>query len=115
MRVDLSTANWFKSSHSSGGQECVEVAHLDQAWFKSSHSSASQDCVEVAHVDQSWFKSSHSGGGQECVEVAHLDQTLVGVRDSKNPTGPALLFTPVAWDAFLVAVDHGRFGPSAQG
>ncbi|MEV3961201.1 DUF397 domain-containing protein [Nocardia sp. NPDC050193] len=26
---DLSGARWFKSSHSSGSQECVEVAHLE--------------------------------------------------------------------------------------
>lgn len=48
----------------------------------------------------SWFKSSHSSGGQECVEVAHLDAGMVGVRDSKNPSGPALVFSPAGWDAF---------------
>ncbi|WP_342751594.1 DUF397 domain-containing protein [Nocardia nova] len=26
--VDLSDARWFKSSHSGGGNDCVEVAHL---------------------------------------------------------------------------------------
>lgn len=55
------------------------------------------------HVNLSnanWFKSSRSGGGKECVEIAHLTGGLVGVRDSKNPTGPALVFTPAAWDAF---------------
>lgn len=29
MSVDLSGAQWFKSSHSQGGGECVEVAFLD--------------------------------------------------------------------------------------
>nr|WP_063062963.1 DUF397 domain-containing protein [Nocardia sienata] len=29
MSGDLSGARWFKSSHSSGSQECVEVAHLE--------------------------------------------------------------------------------------
>ncbi|WP_081706273.1 DUF397 domain-containing protein [Nocardia sp. CNY236] len=29
MTVDLAGAEWFKSSHSSGGQECVEVAFLE--------------------------------------------------------------------------------------
>ncbi|MBF6263244.1 DUF397 domain-containing protein [Nocardia farcinica] len=29
MSVDLSGARWFKSTHSSAGSECVEVAHLD--------------------------------------------------------------------------------------
>ncbi|MFI1461414.1 DUF397 domain-containing protein [Nocardia carnea] len=50
-----------------------------------------------------WFKSRHSQGGADCVEVAHLDGGVVGVRDSKNPTGPALVFTPAEWDAFLGA------------
>ncbi|MGK8465835.1 DUF397 domain-containing protein [Nocardia cyriacigeorgica] len=55
-----------------------------------------------------WFKSSHSSGSQECVEVAHLDAG-VGVRDSKNFTGPALVFSPGAWDGLLAAVVRGEF------
>ncbi|MEU5763691.1 MULTISPECIES: DUF397 domain-containing protein [Nocardia] len=56
-----------------------------------------------------WFKSSHSQGGADCVEVAHLAGGTVGVRDSKNPTGPALIFTPGAWDTFTIGVVRGRF------
>ncbi|WP_433757124.1 DUF397 domain-containing protein [Nocardia sp. CA-135398] len=40
-----------------------------------------------------WFKSSRSGAHSNCVEVALLPNTLVGVRDSKNRSGPALVFT----------------------
>ncbi|BDU02024.1 DUF397 domain-containing protein [Nocardia sputorum] len=29
MEADLSDARWYKSSHSGGGNDCVEVAHLD--------------------------------------------------------------------------------------
>ncbi|MFC3965785.1 DUF397 domain-containing protein [Nocardia jiangsuensis] len=29
MSVDLSGARWFKSTRSSAGKDCVEVAHLD--------------------------------------------------------------------------------------
>ncbi len=54
-----------------------------------------------------WFKSSHSGGSQDCVEVAFLPDGKVGVRDSKNPTGPALAFAPADWDAFTAAVKLG--------
>lgn len=54
-----------------------------------------------------WFKSRRSQLGGDCVEVAHLDQGMVGVRDSKHPTGPALIFTPAEWDAFVARVnDH---------
>ncbi|WP_459546890.1 DUF397 domain-containing protein [Nocardia sp. X0981] len=56
-----------------------------------------------------WFKSSRSSGTKECVETAHLDGGLVGVRDSKNPTGPALVFTPGEWDAFLAGAKSGEF------
>ncbi|WP_280272026.1 DUF397 domain-containing protein [Nocardia wallacei] len=56
-----------------------------------------------------WFKSSWSSGGNECVEVAHLATGMVGVRDSKNPTGPALVFTPSEWEAFTGGVKDGEF------
>ncbi|MCX0271788.1 DUF397 domain-containing protein [Nocardia zapadnayensis] len=48
-----------------------------------------------------WFKSSYSGGGGDCVEVAWLGSGRVGVRDSKNPAGPALDLAPEDWDAFI--------------
>ncbi|ATL68362.1 DUF397 domain-containing protein [Nocardia terpenica] len=56
-----------------------------------------------------WFKSSRSGGSQECLEVAFLDTDHIGVRDSKNPTGPALVFTPAEWDAFTDTIKHDGF------
>ncbi|ATL68361.1 DUF397 domain-containing protein [Nocardia terpenica] len=51
-----------------------------------------------------WFKSTRSGGSQACVEVAFLDGGHTGVRDSKNPTGPALVFTSAEWDSFTNAL-----------
>lgn len=39
-----------------------------------------------------WRKSTRSGQEGSCVELADL-ATAVGVRDSKNPTGPALVFS----------------------
>ncbi len=56
-----------------------------------------------------WFKSSRSTGAKECVEVAFLGAGAVGVRDSKNPTGPALVFSPGEWDAFEAGVRDGEF------
>lgn len=56
-----------------------------------------------------WFKSSRSGGTKECVEVAFLDSGTVGVRDSKNPSGPALVFTADEWDAFTSTMLNGGF------
>ncbi|MFD0362782.1 DUF397 domain-containing protein [Nocardia sp. GCM10030253] len=57
-----------------------------------------------------WSKSSHSDTGGQCVEVAHLDGGMVGMRDSKNPTGPTLVFAPGEWDAFTAGVHDGEFG-----
>ncbi|WP_406239624.1 DUF397 domain-containing protein [Nocardia sp. NBC_01009] len=34
---------------------------------------------------------------------------MVGVRDSKNPTGPALIFTPAEWDAITASVQNSEF------
>ncbi|RKN46370.1 DUF397 domain-containing protein [Micromonospora endolithica] len=51
-----------------------------------------------------WRKSRRSGNG-ECVEVADDLAGVVGVRDSKDPAGPALTFDPRAWRAF---VDHAK-------
>ncbi|WP_433729204.1 DUF397 domain-containing protein [Nocardia sp. CA-129566] len=60
-------------------------------------------------VGAQWFKSTRSGAGKDCVEVAFLDGGRVGLRDSKNPSGPALVFTPGAWDAFTAGVAGGEF------
>ncbi|WSV85642.1 DUF397 domain-containing protein [Nocardia sp. NBC_01009] len=57
----------------------------------------------------SWFKSSRSDGSRNCVEVAFLPNSLVGVRDSKNPSGPALTFTTAEWSAFTSAATRGEF------
>ncbi|MET8875700.1 DUF397 domain-containing protein [Nocardia sp. NPDC004604] len=56
-----------------------------------------------------WFKSSYSESNGQCVEVAFLGGDIVGVRDSKNPTGPALVFTPGEWAAFTAGVVDGEF------
>lgn len=55
-----------------------------------------------------WFKSSFSQAGGECVEVAFVDGA-VGVRDSKDAYGPALVFTPGEWDAFTCGLRNGEF------
>ena len=63
------------------------------------------------HLDAAvWKKSSRSNGngGNNCVEVAILD-TAVAVRDSKNPTGPALTFNSAVWAEFMNSTKHGEF------
>ena len=87
-----------------GLTDAVRVALAGAAWRKSSRSNANGgDCVEVAVLGGAvWRKSSRSNStGGDCVEVAGNLPGVVGVRDSKNPSGPALVFTPRSWRAFL--------------
>ncbi len=57
-----------------------------------------------------WVKSSLSGPNEgNCVEVARLAQGRVGVRDSKDRSGPALVFAPGEWAAFVEGVKGGHF------
>jgi hypothetical protein len=76
-------------------------------WRKSSYSASNGgDCVEVAEV---WRKSSYSGtNGGDCVEVAATLPAAVAVRDSKDPDGPRLIFTPQAWAAFTATIRTGH-------
>ncbi|MEV7010153.1 DUF397 domain-containing protein [Streptosporangium sp. NPDC051022] len=53
-------------------------------------------------------KSSYSGGGDNCVEVATNLSDIVAVRDSKDPSGPTLTFSPAAWRDFLRGVRNGN-------
>jgi hypothetical protein len=57
-----------------------------------------------------WRKSSWSAGnGGDCVEVARNLPGAVAVRDSKDPAGPNLAFTPDEWRAFTAGVRSGEF------
>lgn len=57
---------------------------------------------------EKWQKSSRSGGTDNCVEVAWMPGH-VGVRDSKDPTGPVLNVETDVWKAFVSAVRGGQF------
>ena len=59
--------------------------------------------------DPHWVKSSLSYSNGNCVEVASLPDGEIGVRDSKNPDGPVLRFTPDEWRAFVGGARNGEF------
>ncbi|MFG1790674.1 DUF397 domain-containing protein [Nocardia altamirensis] len=64
-----------------------------------------------ANVDLSgatWRKAG-AGTGNDSVEVAVLADGHIGLRDGKNPDGPALVFTPAEWAAFTAGVHDGEF------
>jgi hypothetical protein len=59
--------------------------------------------------DSYWIKSSLSFSNSNCVEVASLAGGEIGIRDSKDPEGPVLRFTPGEWRAFLGGARNGEF------
>ncbi len=55
-----------------------------------------------------WCKSTRSGANGNCVEVAQLP-AAIALRDSKNPSGPVLMFSPNEWVAFIEGTKNGEF------
>ncbi|MBV2156722.1 DUF397 domain-containing protein [Kitasatospora sp. SUK 42] len=55
-----------------------------------------------------WRKSSFSADQGNCIEVADGFAGIVPVRDSKDPSGPALVFPTDAWTAFVTAIRTGE-------
>ncbi|HUY46687.1 MAG TPA: DUF397 domain-containing protein [Streptosporangiaceae bacterium] len=56
-----------------------------------------------------WAKSSYSNTGANCVEVACTSLGHMALRDSKDPGGPQLRFTPDEWTAFVSGIRSGKF------
>ncbi|MFD9689603.1 DUF397 domain-containing protein [Kitasatospora sp. NPDC059088] len=65
--------------------------------------------MDVDLTDASWRKSSYSSAnGGACVEIAEGFTGVQPVRDSKDPSGPALVFSTTAWQSFVTAVRTGE-------
>jgi hypothetical protein len=56
-----------------------------------------------------WRKSRQSNPSGNCVEVAALPGGDVAVRNSRHPSGPALVYTRAEITAFLAGVKDGEF------
>ena len=61
-------------------------------------------------VGAAWRKSTRSQTSN-CVEVAPLGSgpATVALRDSKDPSGPVLLFDRAGWLGFLAGTKSGQF------
>jgi len=64
--------------------------------------------AEVGLSRAAWRRSSYSGGNGNCVEVTDAAPGVVAVRDSKDPEGPKLTFTPEQWTAFTHSLKQPR-------
>ena len=63
-----------------------------------------------------WQRASSTGEPDEaCVEIAILpgskegSEQVIAMRDSREPAGPVLIFTPDEWRAFTAGVQDGEF------
>lgn len=63
----------------------------------------------AALTDVTWKKSQHSNPNGACVEVAALPDGEVAIRNSRFPSGPALVCTRAEIAAFLAGAKDGEF------
>lgn len=63
---------------------------------------------DASTLPVAWWKSSASGAQSDCVECAVVDPERMAVRDSKNPTGPALLLTRDQFAGLIAGVKSGE-------
>jgi hypothetical protein len=56
-----------------------------------------------------WRKSHKSNPSGNCVEMARLPSGVIAVRNSRDPDGPALIYTRAEIDAFIRGIKDGDF------
>ncbi|WP_424530932.1 DUF397 domain-containing protein [Sphaerisporangium viridialbum] len=94
-----------------GGERPRDGGSGAGAWRGSSHGFEGGHCVEVTVLDQAAIREAAERGELGALGGAHkagYDRLYV-LRDSRNPDGPRLYFTPAEWEAFRLGVLDGEF------
>jgi Domain of unknown function (DUF397) len=121
-------ADWRKARYSFSHGNCVEALPTGAAWQKAAAIYANGNCVEAVPAGAAWQKAASSLSNGNCVEAAHTGSAAftkaaasaihncleaqggptVLVRDSKDPDGPHLHFTPDEWQVMLAVTQQGE-------
>jgi Domain of unknown function (DUF397) len=68
------------------------------------------DSIQGTQLDGvTWRKSRHSNPSGNCVEIAELPGGAIAIRNSRYPTGPALVCASGQFAAFLASARDGEF------
>lgn len=63
---------------------------------------------ELERENLAWCKAQQSTNNGQCVEIAST-AGKIAIRDSKDPDGPILVYTPAEFSAFLAGARNGEF------
>jgi hypothetical protein len=63
---------------------------------------------EAERASLAWLKAQSSTVNGQCVEIAAATGKIA-IRDSKDPDGPILIYTPAEFGAFLDGARNGEF------
>nr|WP_131764668.1 MULTISPECIES: DUF397 domain-containing protein [Protofrankia] len=61
-----------------------------------------------------WKKSRRSNSQGNCVEMARLSPEVIAVRNSRDPNGPALIYTRAEIEALVLGAKDGDFDEFLQ-
>jgi hypothetical protein len=63
---------------------------------------------EAERASLAWLKAQSSSHNGQCVEIASA-AGKIAIRDSKDPDGSILVYTPAEFKAFLDGARNGEF------